>query len=103
MAGCLANARLHSRLVASERMAAVGQTLAGLSHCIKNILQGMQGSAFILQKLLPPLDLDALAKAHLQGDQYLPALPDSRGRRSPTEFLLGVAGWVLSQVGFQFA
>ena len=28
--------------------------------------------------LLPPLDLDTLAKAHLQGDQHLPALPADR-------------------------
>jgi len=59
VAGCLANARLHTRLVASERMAAVGQALAGLSHCIKNILQGMQGGAFILEK---GLDRDNLER-----------------------------------------
>jgi signal transduction histidine kinase len=48
MAGCLANARLHEQVVASERLAAVGQTLAGLTHCIKNILQGIKGGAYIL-------------------------------------------------------
>lgn len=48
VAGCLANARLHEQVVASERLAAVGQTLAGLTHCIKNILQGIKGGAFIL-------------------------------------------------------
>jgi len=58
VAGCLANARLHERVVASERMAAVGQALAGLSHCIKNILQGMQGGAFILQEGLDKDNLD---------------------------------------------
>lgn len=59
MAGCLVNARLHERMVASERMAAVGQALAGLSHCIKNILQGMQGGAFIVEK---GLDKDDVAR-----------------------------------------
>ena len=48
VAGCLANARLHEKVVASERLAAVGQTLAGLTHCIKNILQGIKGGAYIL-------------------------------------------------------
>lgn len=48
VAACVANARLHERVVRSERLAAVGQTLAGLTHCIKNILQGIKGGAFIL-------------------------------------------------------
>ncbi len=57
VAGCLANARLHEKVVASERLAAVGQTLAGLTHCIKNILQGIKGGAFILDKGLTAQDL----------------------------------------------
>ena len=52
VAACVANAELHGRVVASERLAAVGQTLAGLTHCIKNVLQGVQGGAFILDKAL---------------------------------------------------
>ena len=50
VAGCLANVRLHDKMMASERLAAVGQTLAGLTHCIKNILQGVKGGAYILEK-----------------------------------------------------
>ena len=57
VAGCLANARLHERVVASERLAAVGQTLAGLTHCIKNILQGIKGGAYILDKGITLSDL----------------------------------------------
>ena len=48
VAACVANARLHTRLLRNERLAAVGQTLAGLTHCIKNILQGIKGGAYIL-------------------------------------------------------
>jgi len=50
VAGCLANARLHEKVVAAERLAAVGQTVAGLTHCVKNILQGIKGGAFILDR-----------------------------------------------------
>jgi two-component system, NtrC family, sensor kinase len=50
VAGCVANAQLHEQVVKTERLAAVGQTVAGLSHCIKNILQGIQGGAYILEK-----------------------------------------------------
>ncbi len=62
VAGCLANARLHEKMLAAERLAAVGQTLAGLTHCIKNILQGIKGGAFILDKGLEKHDLARVAK-----------------------------------------
>ncbi|MBC8247430.1 MAG: response regulator [Deltaproteobacteria bacterium] len=38
------------QLVGAERMAAVGQTVAGLSHAIKNITGGLKGGAFVLEK-----------------------------------------------------
>ncbi|MFW6162059.1 MAG: ATP-binding protein [Planctomycetota bacterium] len=58
VAACVANARLHERMVRSERLAAVGQTLAGLTHCIKNILQGIKGGAFILDLGLQKDNMD---------------------------------------------
>ena len=57
VAGSLSNADLHGRLVETERLAAVGQTVAGLSHCIKNILQGIKGGAYILEHGLTGSDL----------------------------------------------
>lgn len=38
------------KLVDAERMAAVGQTVAGLSHAIKNIAGGLTGGAFVVEK-----------------------------------------------------
>lgn len=38
------------KLVAAERMSAIGQTVAGLSHTIKNIAGGLKGGAFVLEK-----------------------------------------------------
>jgi signal transduction histidine kinase len=37
-------------LLESERLSAVGQTIAGLSHAIKNIAGGLKGGAFVLEK-----------------------------------------------------
>lgn len=37
-------------LIAAERLAAVGQTVAGLSHAIKNIASGLGSGAFVLEK-----------------------------------------------------
>jgi signal transduction histidine kinase len=38
------------KLLEAERMAAVGQTIAGLSHTIKNIAGGLKGGMFILEQ-----------------------------------------------------
>jgi PAS domain S-box-containing protein len=40
--------RLEMELVKSERLAAVGQTVAGLAHGIKNILHGLKGGSYLL-------------------------------------------------------
>ncbi len=37
-------------LLSAERMSAIGQTVAGLSHTIKNIAGGLKGGAFVLEK-----------------------------------------------------
>ena len=44
----LANLRLVEARVRAERLAAVGQTVASLSHSIKNILQGLRGGADVV-------------------------------------------------------
>src|SRR5207247_3547603 len=41
--------RYYSAMVQAERLAAVGQTIAMLSHHIKNILQGIRGGSYLLE------------------------------------------------------
>lgn len=38
------------KLIEAERLAAIGQTVAGLSHAIKNISSGLKGGAFVLEE-----------------------------------------------------
>jgi PAS domain S-box-containing protein len=40
--------RLEKELVQSERLAAIGQTIAGLAHGIKNILHGLKGGSYLV-------------------------------------------------------
>ncbi len=40
--------RLQEELITSERLAATGQTVAGLAHYIKNILNGLKGGTYVL-------------------------------------------------------
>jgi signal transduction histidine kinase len=40
----------YSAMVQAERLAAIGQTIAGLSHHIKNILQGIRGGSYLIEE-----------------------------------------------------
>ncbi len=48
--------RYHQAMVQAERLAAVGQTIAALSHHIKNILQGLRSGSEILKMGLKDMD-----------------------------------------------
>jgi signal transduction histidine kinase len=50
----------YSAMVQSERMAAVGHTIATLSHHIKNILQGIRGGSYLVEMGLENDDLEPL-------------------------------------------
>jgi PAS domain S-box-containing protein len=54
--------RLEKELVRSERLAAVGQTVAGLAHYIKNILTGLKGGSYIANIGFAKKDLKQLSK-----------------------------------------
>lgn len=40
--------RLEYELLGAERLAAVGQTVAGMAHCVKNILHGLKGGSYMI-------------------------------------------------------
>ena len=52
----------YSAMVQSERLAAVGQTIATLSHHIKNILQGIRGGSYLVDMGLENDDLAVVRK-----------------------------------------
>lgn len=53
----LANADLYQQKLQAERLAAIGETVATLSHSIKNILQGLRGGADVVEMGLKKDDL----------------------------------------------
>ncbi len=53
----LANAEAYAKRLANERLAAIGETVAILSHSIKNILQGLRGGADVVEMGLKKDDL----------------------------------------------
>ncbi len=56
------NANLHLSLVAGERLAAFGTTVAGIAHCIKNVLSAMEGGNFLLHQGIENSDLHTVNK-----------------------------------------
>jgi signal transduction histidine kinase len=56
------NNRYQQALVTAERLAAVGQTIATLSHHIKNILQGVRGGSYLIDTGLNGGDTDLVRK-----------------------------------------
>ena len=52
------NLRLYQESVQRERLAATGETVANLSHSIKNILQGIAGGADVLELSLRKVDIE---------------------------------------------
>jgi two-component system NtrC family sensor kinase len=53
----LANAELYQQALQTERLAVMGETVATLSHSIKNILQGLRGGADVVEMGLRKDDL----------------------------------------------
>lgn len=53
----LANVELTSQKIHAERLAAMGETVASLSHSIKNILQGLRGGADVVEMGLKKEDI----------------------------------------------
>ena len=54
--------RYHQALVHAERLAAIGQTIAALSHHIKNIMQGVRFGADMVRTAMADDDRDLLGK-----------------------------------------
>jgi signal transduction histidine kinase len=56
------NAKLYQQAIAAERMGAIGETVAALSHSIKNILQALRGGADVVELGLKNSNLNQAAK-----------------------------------------
>ena len=54
--------RYYSAMVQAERLAAIGQTIATLSHHIKNILQGIRGGSYLIEMGLKEHDETVVRK-----------------------------------------
>jgi len=52
IAVAILNAEEHEARLKAERLATVGQTVAGMAHCVKNILNGLRAGSYIIDQHL---------------------------------------------------
>lgn len=52
---------LHEQKMKAERMAAIGETVAGLAHCVKNVLNGIQGGSYFVDRGLKNEDMSSVS------------------------------------------
>jgi signal transduction histidine kinase len=55
-------AHLQRELVQRERLAAVGETVAGLAHCLKNLLNGLRAGQYVVDRAVELNDAERLRK-----------------------------------------
>ncbi len=56
------NARLYEEVARSRRLAAIGQTISGVAHCVKNVLNGIEGGLFITGRAIETGEKERLTK-----------------------------------------
>jgi signal transduction histidine kinase len=59
---CIENARLYEENLRAARMAAIGQTMAELSHYIKNVLTGFEAGGYLLESGTSKQDYELIKK-----------------------------------------
>jgi signal transduction histidine kinase len=62
VAVALENDGLYSEIEKAQRLAAIGQTVAGAAHCVKNVLNGVEGGLFIARRGLESEDQEKTRK-----------------------------------------
>src|SRR5947199_1523987 len=65
------NAKLYQAGLEAERLAAIGETTAALSHSIKNILQALRGGADVVEMGIRGNNLPQVAKGWRVADRNL--------------------------------
>jgi PAS domain S-box-containing protein len=63
--------RLEKEKLTAERLAAVGQTVAGLAHGIKNIVMGLEGGMYVLRTGIEKSMGDRIGKGYMMLDENI--------------------------------
>ncbi|MBF0520593.1 MAG: GAF domain-containing sensor histidine kinase [Nitrospirae bacterium] len=70
------NFQLIEESLQAERMASIGQAITGISHCMKNMLNGLKGGLYILNSEIKKLDTGASLKGYSMLEKNIGRLTD---------------------------
>ena len=62
IAVAIQNVQLHEEAINSERLAAIGQAVTSVAHCVKNMLMALNGGFYIIQQDLKKLEQESTNK-----------------------------------------
>ena len=72
----LDNARKHEELLQAQRLAAVGETISSLAHCIKNVLTGINAGTFFINEAIKKQDMPGVEKGWKIADDNMKFLSE---------------------------
>lgn len=72
----LDNARKHEELLQTQRLATVGETIASLAHCIKNVLSGINAGTFFINEAIKKQDMTGVQRGWQIADANMKFLSD---------------------------
>ncbi|WP_444550860.1 GAF domain-containing sensor histidine kinase [Candidatus Magnetomonas plexicatena] len=70
------NFQLIEESLQAERMASIGQAITGISHCVKNMLNGLKGGLYILNSEIKKLDATSGLKGYNMLEKNISRLTD---------------------------
>jgi signal transduction histidine kinase len=70
------NVRLHEESIRTERLAAIGQAVTGVAHCVNNMITGLNGGLFIIKDSLSTIKDDFIGTGFNMLEQSLSRLTD---------------------------
>lgn len=76
VAMALDNARKHEELLQAQRLATVGETIASLAHCIKNVLTGINAGTFFINEAIGKQNLAGVKKGWQIADSNMKFLSE---------------------------
>ena len=70
------NVQLAEEALKKERLAAIGQAVTGVAHCVKNVLNGLEGGMFILKKAIKESEVKISEQGLLMLERHQGRLKD---------------------------
>jgi signal transduction histidine kinase len=76
IAVAIQNVRLHEDAIRAERLAAIGQAVTGVAHCVNNMVTGLNGGLYMIKDALKNLKDEFINKGFAMVEQSMKRMTD---------------------------